>query len=294
MNICLRLVLCLLGAIASGAATADQRLPVWAIEGHRNTVYLVGSIHLLREQDYPLPAGIEAAYDDAETLVMELDMDDLDDVELQTLVAELGMAGVGSSLSQMMGAELYERAEAGAAHLNIPLNMLAAMEPWLAAITVEQLMLQRLGFDPGFGIEAHFARKAGADAKEILGLEDIEEQLGFLDSLSLDAQRLLLLQTLDEAGDLQVVMDSIIDAWRNGDVGFLEEQTLADMQAYPELYDTVVVNRNRNWSKRIADMLDDDDDYLVIVGTLHLIGSEGVPVLLDAMGYPVKQMQQPD
>ena len=284
----------LLASATLRVATADHPLPLWQIDGDSNRVYLLGSVHLLRKQDYPLPSALYAAYDDAEALIMELDMDDLDPVHMQALVTELGSLPPGGSLADVMGQDLYAEAENMAAKINIPLSMLASVEPWLAAITIEQLMLQRIGFNPQFGVEAHMVGKAAADRKEILGLEELEEQLGLLDGLSLPAQRSLLLQTLNEAGDIEPMMDGLIGAWRNGDTAYLEENMLEEMQAYPELYSAIVVERNRRWVDDILNRLDDEQDYLIIVGALHLVGEDSVPALLATRGYTARQLTQPD
>ncbi len=286
-----------LAAIAFAAfAHADDEghlLSMWRIDGISNRVYLLGSVHLLREQDYPIPSAIYSAYDDADTLIMEVDLDDLDPTTTQVLVNDLGLIKNGRTLADVMGAELYAEAERIAAEIDIPLSALAAAEPWLAAIRVEQLVLTRIGFDPKFGIEMHLAERAGRDDKEILGLEKIAEQLGFLDSLSLDAQRSLLLQSLTEAVELERIMEVLIDAWRRGDVAFLQTSVLADMQAHPELYDALVVRRNRNWAGQIAALLDDEEDYLIVVGALHLVGDQSLQSLLEQSGHDVVQMRQP-
>ena len=284
----------LMAVATQRAAVADHPLPLWQVDGDRNRIYLLGSVHLLREEDYPLPSALYAAYEDAEALIMELDMDDLDPVQMQALVAELGSLPPGGSLAEVMGRDLYAEAEALAAKIDIPLPMLAGLEPWLAAITIEQVMLQRIGFNPEFGIEAHMVGKAAADQKEILGLEELEEQLGFLDGLSLSAQRSLLLQTLSEAGEIEPMMDGLIGAWRYGDTDYLEENMLEQMQAYPELYSAIVVERNRRWVEGILDRLDDEQDYLIIVGALHLVGEDSVPALLATRGHEARQLIQSD
>lgn len=267
-------------------------LSMWQINGTSNRIYLLGSVHLLREQDHPIPSAIEAAYEDADTLIMELDMDDLDPVATQALINDLGMIKGGGTLSELMGADLYAEAARIADEISIPLAMLSSTEPWLAAINVEQLILMRIGFDPQFGVESFLMSKAGIDHKEILGLESIEEQLGFLDSMSLDAQRSLLMQTLTESADMEEMMDELVAAWRHGDIEFLEENMLAEMQDYPELYEALVVARNRNWTKQIEALLADDQDYLIIVGALHLIGEDGVPNMLRELGIESVQMRQ--
>lgn len=130
------------------ADTHGHPVTLWKADGAGNTVYLLGSVHLLRREDHPLPAVIDAAYDDAETLFMELDMDDLDPLAMQATVNRLGMLDEGQSLRDVMGEDLYEEALRAAESLDIPLDMLARTEPWYAAITIEQLALTRIGFNP--------------------------------------------------------------------------------------------------------------------------------------------------
>ena len=284
---------CFVAYFFTASALADEHpLLMWQLDGTNNTIYLLGSVHLLREQDHPIPSAINAAYEQADTLIMELDMDDLDPVETQMLINELGMIKDGGSLGDLMGADLYAEAEKLASDINIPLAMLSGTEPWLAAINIEQLILMRIGFNPMYGIESFLMSKAGADQKEILGLESIGEQLGFFDRMSLDAQRLLLMQTLAESADIENIMDELVAAWRHGDIDYLEKSMLADMQEFSELYDALVVNRNQNWTQQIEALLDDDQDYLIIVGALHLIGKDGLPTLLRERGQELTQMRQ--
>ena len=274
-------------------AAAAQAHPVslWRLDGQENRVYLLGSVHLLRPEDYPLPEVVYEAYEDAEVLIMELDVDDVDPAEAQAVISQLGMIEDGS-LSELMGPEAYAEAQAYAERANIPLALLENSEPWLAAITVEQLMLTRIGFNPDFGIESTLATKAAEDGKEILGLETVRQQLELLDGLSLGAQRALLLQSLEESLEIQQLMDDLIHAWRHGDVEFLEGVMLDGIEKHPELYRAVVAERNRGWFARIVELLADSEDYLVVVGALHLIGEDGLPALLDENGYRVVQLRE--
>jgi len=286
--------LLLISLLAPQPLLADSAHPVsmWLVEGERNRVYLLGSVHLLRKEDHPLPGVIEDAYDDAEALVMELDMDDLDPVAIQAETNRVGVLRDGRTLADLMGPGPWADATETAAALEIPLDLLASTEPWFAALTVQQLVLTRIGFNPLYGIEMHMAMKASQDGKSIDGLETVEEQLAFLDGLSLAAQREFFLQVLREGETLEADMDALIRAWRSGDTGFLEREMLAEIQASPELYDAIVAERNRRWLAAITDLLDDDDDYLVVVGAAHLIGDDGVPALLEARGITARQMHE--
>jgi len=266
---------------------------MWQINGASNRIYLLGSVHVLRQQDHPIPTALEKAYEDADILIMEVDLDDLDPIEMAGIVNELGVIKDGSTLRQIMGPSLYDEAADYAAQLDIPFLMLAQTEPWLAAITIEQMMLLRIGFSPEYGIEFYFSAKAGEDHKEVLGLETLREQLELLDKLSLPVQRSLLIQTLRESLNIEENLDLLIDAWRYGDIGFLEENLLVEMQRYPELYRTLVVDRNEAWVERIRNLIGEKDDYLIIVGTLHLVGDDGVPALLSEIGITTDQLREP-
>jgi uncharacterized protein YbaP (TraB family) len=290
-----RLILSALLLLPAATGLAhDEGHPVtlWEVEGKANSVYLLGSIHLLREDDHPLPAVIDRAYADAEVIVMELDMDDLDPAYTQAAFNRAGVMTDGTTLADIMGAELYAMAEDAAAVIDIPLDMLAQSEPWLAAMTIELMMLYRIGFNPMLGVEMTMLNRATADGKPVEGLETVDEQLAFLDGLPLEAQREMLLQTLDQGASLNESVDDMIDAWHRGDTAALETDLLGSIEAQPELHEALLVSRNRRWAETILAWLDDDRDYLVIVGALHLVGDDGVPALLADEGIGIQQLSE--
>ena len=281
--------------LAAGTGLAhdeDHPVTLWEVEGETNSVYLLGSIHLLREDDHPLPVVIDRAYADAEIIVMELDMDDLDPAYTQAAFNRAGVMTDGTTLADLMGDELYAAAEEAAAFIDIPLDMLAQSEPWLAAMTVELMMLYRFGFNPMLGVEMTMLNRATADGKPVEGLETVDEQLAFLDGLPLEAQREMLLQTLDQGASLNESIDDMIDAWHRGDTAALAAELLVSIEAQPELHEALLVDRNRRWAETILAWLDDDRDYLVIVGALHLVGDDGVPALLADKGIGIQQLSE--
>lgn len=262
---------------------------VWKIKGQSNTVYLLGSVHFLRAQDYPLPGVFESAYLDAEELYMELDLDDLDPVETVRITREKGMLKEGQSLQELMGND-YAEAANQAGQIGLDLAMLKSAKPWLAAMTVVQLQLMKLGYDQRHGVEMHFVRKAQNDKKQIHGLETMQYQLELLDDLPLSSQRDFLLQTLAEAADMEDEMESITEAWREGDSDSVAKQMLAELEALPGLYRTLIVDRNENWLKTVRDLLRADKDYLVVVGAGHLAGKDSLVKKLERLGYSAQQL----
>ena len=287
-----RIAACLsiLAANAAVAGDSDHALTLWRSEGTSNSIYLLGSVHLLREEDHPLHSAIDAAYDDADVVVMELDMDDLDPAKAQAAFRRAGVLTDGTTLRDLMGEEPYAQAEKAAAAVDVPLDMLAQSEPWLAAITVELMALYRIGFNPLFGVEMTITNRATSDGKPIEGLETVDEQLAFLDGLPLEAQREMLLQTLTGSAALPESIDGTIEAWHHGDVQALERDLLSAIREQPALHAALLVDRNRRWAEAIAGWIGDDRDYLVVVGALHLVGDEGVPALLEDKGIGIHQL----
>jgi len=293
MRTALRLLLLVLLAHPLHAAETGHPVTMWEVAGAKNSVYLLGSIHLLRTKDYPLPTALDTAYADADVIIMEVDMDDLNPITTQTAFTTYGILHDDRTLRDLMGNELYEQAVTAADAINMPLDMLSKTEPWYAAMTIEIMMLDRIGFDPTLGIEMYMMSKAKDDGKRIDGFETVEEQIQFLDGMSIQAQRDMLMSTLTESAKLREMMDELIDAWRHGDVAYLESGMLDDLAKHEELNKALVTDRNKRWVDRIEALLDDDDDYLIVVGALHLIGPDGVPEQLERNGYHVQQLSEP-
>jgi hypothetical protein len=271
-------------------AQARDRHVLWTVEGKHNTVYLLGSIHVLRASDEGLPAIADEAYSDAEQIVMEIDMDDPASQPLAMFGAmqRAAMLPPGQSLRSVLGAD-YERVQAQALEAGVDLASLDQVAPWFVAITLMSLELAKRGFDPALGVEQTVASRAMADRKPIIGLETAEQQFAVMSSLPLAEQKRFLLMSLEEADRMDTELESLLAAWRAGDTDELETLLSSEFERFPELYKPLTEDRNRVWVEKLAGLLDDDDDYLVVVGALHLVGRNSVVDLLRTRGYDVEQ-----
>lgn len=272
-----------LGLLGSLSAYADAT--VWSVRGKQNTVWLAGSVHALPADEPQLPQAFERAYAGADALVMEVDLDDTDAVATQRWTLEHGTFKDATTLRMVLGEGRHARLAAAATRLGLPIEGLQIFEPWMVALTLVQLELKRLGLDPEHGVEKRLERRALADRKEILGLETTEEQLGILDGLSYEEQARFLELTVAESAALPQQLEELLAAWRRGDSLALEDLLLAEYAHFPTLYRRLVTDRNRSWIPRLEDLLDDERDYLVVVGALHLVGDAGVVRLLERAGF---------
>ncbi len=276
--------------VASAAdAASSERHMLWSLQGKTNKVYLLGSFHLLKASE-TLPAAIDSAYADAESLLMEIDMDDLDPAQMQQAAMELALLPADQSLQQQLGPQAYEQFAAKTRSLGIEPAMLERFRPWFAAITLLQLQLMKLGFDPNAGVEMRLTTRATEDDKPIAGLETAREQLEIMARLPDKQQREFLLYSVDDAQRMSDEVDELLTAWRSGDTAAMARLLEEGFKQYPDLYRPLTVERNRKWIPQIEQLLDDRDDYLVVVGALHLVGTDSVIDLLERRGYRIKQL----
>jgi uncharacterized protein YbaP (TraB family) len=282
----------ILAALSLTCAAAGAEPAAWRVEGERGgEIVLLGSVHTLRDSDYPLPASVDALYERADALVMELDLDDLEPALIQTELLRAAMLPADTGLERVLDGSLYRAAADRAGTLGVDLGMLDRFEPWLVAITMLDLGMIELGYRPDRGIEQYLLGRARRDDKEIRGLETLENQVAVFDELPLAEQAALLEQTLNELDSAEDVMADMISAWRDGRLDALAVTLLADFEAFPSLYESLVVERNRAWIGTIEDLLDDGTGYLVVVGGLHLVGDDSVIDLLEARGHAVERIR---
>jgi uncharacterized protein YbaP (TraB family) len=274
-----------------GGLTAHAEAPVWALRGAKNTVCLAGSVHLLRAKDAKLPVAFDRAYADSAALVMEIDMDDLNPLEAQGWMLEHGLYTEAGSLSETVGKTRFGKLEQESNRLGIPVEAVERFEPWMAALTLVQLQLLKLGFDPEQGVEKQLERRARGDRKEITGFETLPEQLGLLDGLSTSDQIKFLDVTLEEMREMEGSTDELIAAWRTGNSRKLSDLLGEEYNTAPALYTTLVADRNRRWMPQLEKLLKAYKNFLVVVGTLHLVGKGGLLELTKARGFEAKQLQ---
>src|SRR6267142_358028 len=247
----------------TSASRADTALhSLWELHGKHNTVFLLGSIHVLRPGDYPLSPAVMLA---------------------SATLPE------GKSLPEVLGPKRYSRAESLARDVGVDLATFDQFAPWFAAEAISQLQLLQLGFQPTSGVEMYFLQRARSDGKSIAGLETVHDQIALFEGLSMDAQAEYLVLSLEQAHELPKQVDDMVHAWQRGDTAWFDDQMRSELGRDPALYQSVLAARNRKWIPKIEALLNDDKNYLVIVGTGHLVGRNSVIDLLKKDGVGATQ-----
>ena len=141
-------------------------------------IFLLGSIHYLRKENYPLNQTILNALDASKRLVLEIDLNRTSPESAQQATLEKAIYRDGTNLAQNVSPETYELASRRANELGLDMRILNPMKPWFAALTMVAINLQRMGLDPKFGVDRHLAERAKSSGKPTSGLETLEVAIG--------------------------------------------------------------------------------------------------------------------
>ena len=271
-------------SLAAGSARAEPAL--WEVTGGESTVWLFGSVHLLPEGGFTVGDELAEALDEAERLCLEIDTGAEDEAATSAVTLARAVDPEGRDLFELLGSGADDVRDA-AEEAGVPLEALAMFEPWFAGLTVSVLALQAHGYDVQHGVEQVIQAEARDAGLPSCGLETLDGQLGLLDGLPDTLQKEILMQAIEEAGSIESLIEPMLEAWRRGDEDGLERSLEEDFEGYAELAEVLIYRRNERWAGQVSKMLEDDEDVLVVVGAMHLVGDRGLPALLAERGYHV-------
>jgi uncharacterized protein YbaP (TraB family) len=203
--------------------------------------------------------------------------------------ASKAMLTDGRTLTTLLDKETAALVQTKAASAGLPMLVVDRMKPWLAAMTLAVPALQRAGYDPSFGLDRHFYDRARAAARPVRGLETVASQLSALDSLPMPVQIDMLKAVLGDIDSQVGAVADVVRAWRTGDVRALERLLLDEFRESPDVYQRLLVDRNRAWLPQIAACTAEPAPCLVVVGGAHLVGSDSVVAMLRHAGFSVEQ-----
>jgi uncharacterized protein YbaP (TraB family) len=284
------LLLCLLFVAVGAAAQSPEKHFLWRVEAPSGaSAYLVGSLHVLDQASYPLPAAIDKAFAESKTLVEEVDLDEMSDPMQMMAALAKAMLTNGQTLDQLVSKEIYAEVQKRAEKSGLPMMALQRMKPWLVAVTLMAPTLQAAGFKPEFGIDRHYFDRAKEKGLKRQALETLSYQLDRFDQMPPKLQEEMLEATLEDLDTQVAGVKEMLRAWTAGDLATMERLTLTAFLEAPELYQRLLLERNQNWVPQVEKCLTDNAGCFVVVGAAHLIGKDGLPTLLAKKGYKVTQ-----
>lgn len=286
-------ILFLLGSssYALAAVSRNQKNFLWKVQSKTSTVYVLGSIHFMKKEGYPLNTKIEDAFDKSNVLVVEANINDINQIDVQKLI-ESAFYPVNETLEKHVSRETFELIKKEIEGFGIPLEFINKQKPWFLALTFTSFELLKLGLDPNYGIDVYFLSKASGK-KKIKELENIDYQINLLSKFSDNDQELFLLYTLKDLNIVGQEVDKMIQAWTSGDTKGMESKiakSLTEDKRMASIYEKLIYERNRNMASSIEEFLRSKETYFVIVGAGHLVGNKGIIEMLRRKGYLVEQI----
>ena len=276
--------------ISTFSVSAHASSPVWKVSKGNHHLYLGGTIHLLGKADYPLPMAFDKAYQDSSRLVFEADLHKLQSPEYQKIFMEKLMYSGNESIKDVLNDKTFTALEKHFSERGLPLEQILKFKPGMLVMMLTVFELQRLNI-AGMGVDDFYIQKGLTEGKQFAYLEEVEEQLSFIEKMGQGNANEMITYTLRDIGQLAEQMAAMKTAWREGDnVKFKDVALTPWKQDFPELYHTLLVKRNNKWILKIESMLKTKEVEFILFGALHLVGDDGVLAQLKARGYTIQKL----
>ena len=281
-----------LTACAAGAAPAAPaaRPAMWKVADADTTLYLFGTIHLLPEGQGWRTAAMDSALAGSDELVLEVaNIDDM--MAAAQAVAKLGLSPGLPPIAERVPEGKRAAMRAMIAESGYPEAVFDRLETWAAALSLLGVTFKRLGLDPSLGVERQIGTPFRASGRTVTGLETVEEQLSYLDTLSEDAQRALLLSVVEDSAETKTQFRAMLAAWASGDLKGIARTFDDETQMSPELKNALMSRRNAAWAEALAKRMAKPGTAFVAVGAGHLVGEDSVQAMLRKKGLKATRVQ---
>lgn len=261
-------------------ANKDADPALWVVKDEDTTIYLFGTIHVLKPGLSWFDEAVKTAFDKSQTLVLE--MVEPDQATQQKVVTAKAFAPQQPALSTQVAPKYLPSLTKAMTETGIPAPAWEKMRPWFAAITLSIAPVQKMGFQAENGPEGVLTSAARAAGKQVTGLETFEGQLSIFDGLSQKGQVQLLESTIDELPTAGDTMQRMVDDWAKGDPDALAKEMNEAIKDSPEVAKTLLTDRNQKWAAWIAERMKTPGTVFVAVGAGHLAGPDSVQAQLAA------------
>ncbi len=288
LALALSFILVIVGAYSCGSGKAAIQVEqqgnsfIWKVTSDTTHVYLLGSVHVASQDLYPLDSTIENAFESADYLVVEVNINNVSQDSVGQFVMQYGAYPLGDGFKKHVAEDLYNQLKGKFQEYSVNITLLDNYRPWVIYNVMSQYMLESLGYKSEYGIDQYFLEKAKKSNKNILELETVEYQLALMSSIP-DEITIKMMQYDIENPETGDYLQGLFDAWKNGDVAKMEAIVFEALYKQPELapyYEILYAQRNVNMAQKIKEYLSGNKTYFIVVGAGHLVGEDGILNLL--------------
>ncbi|HZL44267.1 MAG TPA: TraB/GumN family protein [Verrucomicrobiae bacterium] len=272
------------------AQDAGSKHPLWKVEGSGNSIYLLGSIHVLNRTNYPLATPILQAFGNSPIAVFETEMDKLEEPEAQQKIQSLAVLPPGKTLEGELSPAVFASFSNHVRDAGLPLAEFTQLKPFMAAMTLEVVELQKIGAQTEYGVDEFLLGRAHRLGKTVVPLETPDFQINLATGFNKQEGELLLKSTLRDIDNTKQLYGEMLRAWQTGDMAKLESMLNEGLHDVPVLFKKLVTDRTERWMPKIEELLKGDKQAIVIVGAGHLVGKQGLIELLKKKGWKITQL----
>jgi uncharacterized protein YbaP (TraB family) len=267
-----------------------QAASVWKVSNEQHSLYIGGTMHVLTPKDYPLAKEYDLAYKAADKVIFETDMQTASSPEFSQKLMSQMMYNDGTTINQVLKPDTYKALAIHLSSREIPMQTLASYKPSLLAISLSFIELKAMGYSSE-GVDMFYTNMAKAHGKEQGWLETPDEQLAFIANLGGDDPNAIIEYTLEDIKKMPEMFPKLHATWLAGDMQGMADVAITQFKTdFPTIYQDLLVTRNNNWLPQIVNMLNDQPIEFVLVGALHLAGSDSVLAKLKAKGYKIEKL----
>ncbi|CAM8661944.1 Tiki domain containing protein [Sphingobium cupriresistens] len=278
-------------AHAKPAVTTTTATPaLWAVQDADTTIYLFGTVHVMKPDIDWFHGDIKRAFDRSNELVLEIIEPD-DPGAIGAAMAGMALAKDGVKLSDRLTPNARARYQAAMDANSLPWRTFDMFNPWMSGMALSVAPLAKLGYKNDLGAEKILRIAAQAASKKVDALETVEQQLGFFASLPMAQQVQFLNATVDGLPDMESEFGDLLRYWQAGQPDRLAKSMNESLEATPELAQVLLTGRNANWAKWIKARLDQPGTVFVAVGAGHLAGKGSVQDQLKSLGLRARRLK---
>jgi len=272
---------------ASSSAFGQTGSSVWKITKDGRTMFLGGSVHVLRDIDYPLPSQFDRAFSQSSIMVFETDTEKLSEANVvQYLLTKMLLPG-DQTLRSVLSPDTYELLSAVLMEYRYPIESMAKFKPSMVMSILSLLQVQKLGFVQQ-GVDAYYLEKARNEKKAVAFLETVETQIDLLVTMGDGYENDFVQYSLQDMADTESGITMLLDEWKNGGISRTEASLTEMRDQWPILYKALITDRNAAWIPQIEQQLASGTVHFVIVGLAHLYGPDGLLRQLENSGCTVE------
>jgi uncharacterized protein len=268
---------------------SGSKSTLWQVKGSHNSVYLLGSIHVLPASAYPLHPALQQAFNNSQRVVFEVDLNAVSQQAVLREFEEVGMYPPGDNLEHHVSPATIRLVKQVLAKLGILYKKARRFKPALLGELITSRYTELAGFREDLGVDRYFFSQAKNTRKPVLGLETVRDQARVLSSDDASGEARLV-EAIVSLSAAKAILDELVVAWKAGRINTLDRLLNQDEWNDPKSFESMFSQRNQKWLPQIERFLESDGNYLVIVGSGHLVGDHGLVRALQGHGYHVKQL----